>query len=589
MRYALLSVVMVFALMGGCGSSPYCTGNGASTACSGNGQGGGPQSSSAPIALHNVPNVSYVGAYLAGTTGSVTQAQIRANVYIALNGSVGQGAGRNISVCDPQPTSCLAFSYIDIMRPDAFSLSGLGTAMQDDSGFQEGCSGGGGTGVSWFLHASCGPPVRTTTATNVFNTNFANLATAAWTKLCLTAQINAITNPRGATTCNSQSVGRVGDSNIGDTLDHGDGVFSDTPAIDIQNLTGSASVVEIANDNALQIFQAAWYPVAFQHSTGQAYSVWTNGTDRGANKGELSTNAHSCHYVQFADCLILVGYTPTVYGGFEFFCQNIVSSKLAFAAEYCPFGVNSATNVISAGKSFIPASESECYPGGCGSDPAGTVETTANHMMLYYAMYLLTYQPSAPYSEIESLDVERHVTTGGNTNNSNNLASWPVQTVVPNGRMAIGITNYVQGGAGYAGCPAPDTNNSGGIIPYLVPSSCGKGDDTVTDLGVYGNASSDCRVALVDIGPCAWYANPTNATYNTSLCLNIAALGTDLSLVWGASTFQHQVDIGQVAATLGDVIPSGQGGGGGTITYNVQSFACATPQIPSDGAIIITP
>lgn len=596
----LAVIIAVLAATPTCGSNPQCTGTGSAPGCSGNGSNGGQGPTPAPSALilTHIPNVSPVGAYIAGTGGTVTQAQIRANISIALNEGVGNGAGRAISVCDPQPTTCQGGTYTDISRADASTAAGLGTAMLADPNYTEGC----GTANAWLLHSSCGPAVRITPLSCgsppncVYNNNFSSSATAAWFKQCITGTVSGLNT--SAATCNTKSPsGGSGDTGGNQSLDKGDIIFYDTPAISMINLTknNGSSSQEIGVDPALYNAEQTWFTAANQHASGQTYKVWVNGNDRDANKSTSAGSGHSCHYTPngtvggaaSSDCLALDSLSGVQYGGFEFFCQNTVSSHNQFAAEYCPFGINSATNVISAGKVWIPTSECE-YAVNTGCNNGSAVNVTAAHMMLYDAAFLLTYNPSANQSEFSSMDFDPH-SSSAQSNASGFLDSWPVQTIVPTGTVGIPITNYVQGGAGYAGCGTadnpPEASNSGGIIPYLVSGSCGYGDDTVTPVGVYCNGNTAFSVAGgANVGAIEYCINLTNATYNSSLCARILS-------DTGGAVLVHQVDIGQlggtncsgIACVLGDVL------NGGTMSTQTASFACATPALPSDSGAIYTP
>jgi hypothetical protein len=572
---ALLLAVLVN--LADCGAStPYCTGTGASRTCSGNGQGGGGTPSIAPstgpATLLHAPNVSYVGQYLAGLTGGVTQTQIQANVSVA-EGAVTStvAGGRALSTTDACVHTC-ALLYFDFMR-----VLGFDPVMEDPGNspaFSECFS-------AWFLHTgSCTVANRVgpNPGASPYITNFANPDTSTLWKQCFTAQVNAANANKGL--CNGTSPGAAGDSGIGRNYDNGDIIFSDTSSYTMNNLTQQvSSTLEIGADPALENALKTWIPAAARHANGSVYKIWINGVSRGANNGQDPSTAHSCHFVALADCQKLVGLAPNITCGvYEFWGQAGGGANIRFSDALVPFAVNSATNLIASGNCIAELSEVESQNfNGCPCPPGVVVETTPGRLLVYYDSYLLTYRPTSPYSEYSWLDVEDHEKGQSSTH----LSSWPVQTLLPHGNMAIPITAYNQiGGNGGAGCPPED--NVGGIIPYLVPGSCGTTVTGGMTAGTYGNASSDCTVAGVSIGPCAWFFNLTNADFAVPTSF-ITTLGTDLSLTWNATTFQHQVDVGQGTATLADMVS------GGTMTYNVLGYTSGTTVVPSDSGIIITP
>jgi hypothetical protein len=562
--------------------------------------GGGCCSDPVPNLTH-VPNGSYVGLYLAGTDGGVTQTEIRANVSIAMNGAVGFGAGRSISACD-HGVSCLAMSYFDFFRPATDPVHGLQFAdvMISDPSFPMESSP-----HPWFFHFGSPPPLvsnRTMPTPNTYNTNLCCVNTSEFWRTCITGTVDSgnIKND----ICNGLSpvpgpTSSTGDMGGGQSYDWGDIVFSDNSAVDLGYITGGAPgttvTQEIPDDTTLLRDLHLWMSATMKHVVSASpYPVYVNGTSRGINNQE-NAGLGSCEFIPSANCQTLVELPNVAYGGFEFYGQSLDSTGLKFNGSFFPFSVNSATDVIGAGASI---SELEEYENATFTSHQ-QLGTSANSMLAYYAAYLLTYNPLKPTDEISWLDVEHHE----NNQTSAHLSSWPVQTLVPYGAIAIPISNYEQPGLiGLAGCTASNTD-SGGIIPYLIPSSCGHSTIGGKNVGVYANASSACSVAGTAIGPCAWFLNITNSDY-TIQCSEIMALGSALSLSWGLSTFAHWVGIGQIpnftsvtgtaSGVLGDVIPAAQGGGGGSMTTNDTShatFTCGSSSVgvmaADSGAIIV--
>lgn len=521
--------------------------------------------SASPAAiLKHVPNASYVGNDIAGTDGGVKQAQIRANVSYAMNAAVGNGAGRSVSVGDHCVTVC-AINYFDFMRPNAAATPQFGYVMLSDP-----LANPDAATHAWLLHLGSPPPMpsnRASPGTNIYVDNFKEPQTATWWRLCFDGEVSAADTH--SVTCNGLSptpgpTSSTGDQGGNQSYDAGDIVFSDTSSIGIANLTNSLDNTsqEISSDSDLLSAESTWFPVALEHRNGSIYPVWINGVSRGANNS-ITAGHGSCDLVLRADCLMLGGLPNVIAGDFEFFGQSGNPGSIVYNDSLLPFAVNSAANILSAGQSIVELEEYES-----GTFPTNPpIGTYANTMLSYYASYLLTWQPNNPAAEISWLDVDLH----DPSQNSKHLSSWPIQTLVPYGTVAISITPYSPGGGptfGIDGCVTGETD-SGGIIPYLVPGSCGVAFDGVTKAGVYANASSACAVAGSPIGPCAWFVNITNASY-TIPCSIIASLGRDLGLTL---TFGHWIGIGQTpnpggsaSGIFGDVIPASQGGGGGTLT-----------------------
>jgi hypothetical protein len=558
----------------GGGGQPCTPGNG--PANSANCPTPTPPPTNTPVAappLVHVPNFSDVGQFIAGSSGNVTNPQIQANVTIAF-GQTQTAPDRAVLVCD-HGVHCSAASYFDFMRLDTSSPIGQGHAFLNDPGYSE------TNPHPWLLHQGTQTVGgRTSPKTNLFNTNFGEPQTSAWWLLCFQGH---------QVSCS----GTVGGS---DTFNDGDYIYSDTSHGQLCNLIYAnpaglcpASTIELANDAAYQAALLTWFPAAGVHSNLSPYLFILNGFSTGESKTE--NGQASCVYTD--TCLAMLAPTNVYGGDIEFCGQNQLSIggklRLVYKPSFFPFCVNSATNIIWFGKTAFETEEYEAATYTCPGNQIGANPAT---MMAYEGVYLLTYNPVNPTSEYSKLQVQCHAT--GQT--SNHLNSWPVQQIVPTGSVAIAVTPYAQSGGGgpyfgLAGC-TPGQNDSGGIQVYLVSAaSCGNAGDG-TNVGVYSNAFSNCNLAgsaMPNPGPCAVFVNLTQNAYNTSLCANVTALGADLSLTWSSATFGHQVDIGQVSATFGDVIPSGQGGGGGTITTNSVTWACGSPNIPANSAVIATP
>lgn len=611
--------VIIVAVIAACGSSGKdpSSGNGPSPCTAGNGQntngkcGGSsvptppPTATPAAAPLH-VPNVSFVGQYLAGLDGGVTQTQIQTNLTIAegaLTSSAGSAGGRAISASDNCVHTC-GMLYFDFFRPN----NTFAPAMAADGAYSE-C---GGPTASWFLHAKLGNQcdqgqrVGTNGIGNVqpFVDNFSNLATATWWRSCFDG-----TASEGA--CNGFSptpgpTSSTGDTNGGRTYNSGDIILSDTSATAQGNIISApapiATTFEIAADPVMQGLLQTWIPLAAKHINNSVYNIWMNGASRGANSNQSASKAHTCAssivnssgWAQ--DCLVLVNIAPAVTCGiYEFWGQaGGGGGNVRFNDALVVFAVNSAASIIANGKCVAEISEYESQTFNPAHPILGTAPST---MMLYYASYLLTYNPLNPTAEYSWLDVEDH----DPTQSSPLLSSWPIQQIVPTGNVAIPVTAYNQnaglgGGIGGSGCqPDPGVagahteSDTGGIISYLIPGSCGT---SVTGssgnsgfpfkAGSYGNANSACAVATVSIGACAWFFNLTNASFVIP-CSEITALGTALGKTWGIGTFTHQVDLGTGATTLKDVVS------GGSLTYNVLAYTCGTTPLPSDTGIIVTP
>jgi hypothetical protein len=619
-RYALLAVLLAVMVYAGCGASnPTCTGNGATTGCSGNGQGGGnpgPAPSGAVYIPKHIFDISYVGSFLAGVNGTVTQAQIQANVSIGHGARVGLGADRSVSSCNHAlsnwDTGCQASVYFDLARADASTSGGFGSAMLAQGGASAPYSEGVlpvSAPAAWFLHTAL-PQAPTTRATPldctgnfpncVYSTNFANTLTAQWMALCAQGQV--VNNSLNTTTtgpCNGQSPSGTGDTGGGQTYDAADVIFFDTFSTSMVGMTkGLTTTSEIGADPALANAQAAWFPIAFKHKNGGVFNVNVNGLARVSGQTMKAENGiGACHYNTGSDdCYIMLGFSPVTGGTQEFFCQN---STQGWKSEFCAWYINSATQAIGLGKQVWQLSEYDStHSAGCGTTCTAQVGETANHILALYVASLLTYQPSKPTAEAVWLDVDKHCTNqncsdGSGPEASNHLSAWPIENLVPYGSMAIGMTPYVCGGSnctttptggiGLAGC-TPSENDSGGIIPYLVPGTCGNADDGVENVGVYCNATDHMGNAGVALGAAVFCLNLTNAavTIPTS---EITALGALLpgAPVWGVGTFTHQVDIGQSAATLQDNL------NGGTMTVATLGFTSGMTQIASDSGMIITP
>jgi hypothetical protein len=528
-------------------------------------------------------------AGLATQAGTVTHANICADISIAMNGAVGGGAGRAMSVNDCP--GVLGMSYFDPFRPNNQG-NAPGAALINEPGYTE-C----GTTTASFLHdstlGSCsGSPSQGTrfvaNGSTVLTLNFLNTSfTAPFFKRCFSANATS-TNAKAVALCNSSSPKGTGDT-TSKTFDGGDLLFYDTTNTLMANHTNSAdAALEIGNDPALSNAEALWMPLANQHSNGSSYNVFMNGMAQGTSKIENGSPGpgQSCH-VNAQDCLIQLGFTPVV-GGVEEFCGQTGPSTF-YKSVFGAWCVNSASNVLAANKQFVELQE---YEGSGGAnDPTVTLlGTTAAHMLAYYVEFLLTYQPTKPFAEYSWLDIESHVCTaggcsGGAADNSiNHLSAWPIQEFVPTGTMGIGITAYSQNGhsgagsIGLAGC-TPSENDVGGIQVYLVAGSCGSGSggDSASNVGVYCNGTTSYTInGGASLGAAEFCVNMTGSTYNSSLCARLFADTGQLG-----SSFGHQVDIGQPtgSSTFADLVS------GGTISTGL-SFACGTPSIPSDAGII---
>jgi hypothetical protein len=553
-----------------------------------------PPPTTAPLVLNHVPNASYLGQYLAGGTGTVTQAQIRSNLSYAIGGLVGFGADRATAVGDQCLNTC-AGSYWDFMRPDASATSAPGTVILSDPGYNEGC----GSGTAWFYHSSCSPVTRATPRASVYVNNFGNAAEIAWWRNCFDATGDA--NQAQLCNTNASSKAAGGDSGPTRTYNDNDFMMSDTSAVLVAALTQSGScMVEACSDSALQSQQTNFFNLAPLHANGSPIPVWVNGVNRGVTKSP-TTNKGSCATAT-QSCLTLIELPNVSCGIYEFFGENqVTGAKLTYQGEFMPWSVNSATAVIADGRCIVELIEFESSSFDQHTTMLGTSQ---EHMLSWICAFLLTYNPQNPGQQISWLDVESHLLS----DSKNRLPSWPAQTVTPAGAVAIQVTPYspgtgVTGGFtnhfGIDGClnqtgPSGETD-SGGIISYFMLGSCAKADDGSTWIGTYGNASTSCPIGGVAIGPCMYFTNPSAKPYVVP-CSEITRIGLLFSPIrlWTSLTFTHHVNIGQdPGATFNDVLPSDGTGGGGTLTYNDTTnspFLCGDPVqgvVPADGGLII--
>ena len=626
----------------GGGPSPCMAGNGQNM---GNRCGGSPgtaaptpppTSTPGPAQIH-APDITYIGNALGGSSTYVTQALIQQWATIAMDPAVGAGAGRAVNVSD-HGVHTLSEKYFDWNRP-AIGGNNYGAWITADPGFLEGV-----VATNTLLHKGLPTNSLNRTGTNFYNTNFANAATEAQWKGCITGTASASSN---SPTCNATSP-PTGDSQSGLSLDSNDIAFGDTDSVTIATLTQNTppptTTAEIGSDALLLADMQAWYPLTFLHANGTTpYKVMLNGANRGINQktnngtGSCGTSAQGRN-----NCTDLCSLATVVqWCVLEFFGQALPDgSHEQFTGGLFPGYVNSATAVLATGRSVVELEEYEsCYPGqgaqcsnGTGFNPkAIIIGTTPNRMLAYYVAYLLTYNPANPGSTISMLDLDGHnccsdpstVPTPMPTENANRMSIWPVQSVVPATNPAIGVTTYNAGNAtapvnpgvgictqgvncyGIDGClngtDPTGESDSGGIIPYLVPLSCGTANSgsATLKIGVYANAWAHCTVSGVDIGACMGVLNLTNANF-TIPCSLVGSLGTLLGNNWAllpAVIFNHQIDIGQgsTGAVFADVIPvdtSGiSGNGGGTLTYNSMTFQCGIGSgvVGPDSGLIATP